>query len=323
MSPITAQQRALREFLGLDDAIAHLRRQRPSMRALEWLGITTLLLAGWWIIEAAWLSEASQNVGLLVAGVLLCAVAYNALMLMVHEAVHNLMGRPSRPLGFIAGAPLLIGVSAFRVLHMRHHRHLGGPGDPDHYGNYRLPSWLLHWMRLTVGFFVYLFAIPLLALRYGTPTERLRIAIEYGAIALVHVALWQVLAASWMIWGWLVPVVVAGYMTAIRGFAQHTLTVPGDPVANTRTMRVGPIVSRALLGENHHTEHHLWPDVPSYNLRAVHRIAWPRLPNRVSNRSYGWLVLRFVARTLRRDARPMGLEPSAAVARQEVACTSP
>ena len=71
---------------------------------------------------------------------------------------------------------------------------------------------------------------------------------------------------------WFVPLLLMGALTAIRGFTQHGITDASDPYLASRTMLPSPMVAFFLLNENYHLEHHLFPEVPSYHLPALHRV---------------------------------------------------
>ena len=84
--------------------------------------------------------------------------------------------------------PVLQNFSAYRVLHLNHHRHLGLPGDPDHYPNYTRWSWLvfaMNWGRLLLGYPAYITAIPLLGFRQGNISDRWWIVFEVGLLVLL------------------------------------------------------------------------------------------------------------------------------------------
>jgi hypothetical protein len=72
-------------------------------------------------------------------------------------------------------------------------------------------------------------------------------------------------------------------------------------------MRPHPVVAFCLLNENYHLEHHLFPEVPSYHLRELHELLWPRLPRAVTGQSYVGFLLRFLRATWRLDETPIGL----------------
>ena len=309
MSPTAFEQTlAARSALvrGIEPEVAQLRRLRPLRRIAEvavflaiWgAGIAVGLLGPWYAVAA---------------GMFLCAVAINALYLLSHEGHHDLLARRpwlNRALNLLLCAPLLHAPTAYLVLHERHHRHLGGPGDPDEYTNYTRRSgllWLMHWMRLTLGTALYMALIPAVALRRATPRQRAVILAEYALLACAWVPLFVLLPIGPLLQFWLLPGILVGYFSAIRALAQHALTERGDPLLSSRTVRCGPVVSFLLLHENLHLEHHLFPEVPSYHLPRLHRLLAPRLDARVEGPSYTRFFLGFVARSLRRDGSVLGL----------------
>jgi fatty acid desaturase len=89
---------------------------------------------------------------------LLAAASLHGISLFTHEAVHGTLSRKrvrNALLGAVCAWPVLQNFSAYRVLHLRHHNHLGEEGDPDHYNNYTRWTWLvfaMHWGRLLIGY---------------------------------------------------------------------------------------------------------------------------------------------------------------------------
>jgi fatty acid desaturase len=247
-----------------------------------------------------------------VGGIALSAIALNAFYLLSHEGHHHLLFRRpamNHAANVLLCVPLLHSPSAYRVLHERHHWHLGGPGDPDEYRNYtsdRRLVWALHWVRLTMGTLVYMPLIPVVAWRRAAPEDRKRILAEYAGMACVWGLAFAFLPLRALLQTWLIPGVAVGYFSAIRALAQHALT--GDePLLASRSVRSGPLVSFLLLNENLHLEHHLFPEIPSYNLPRLRALLRPLLPRAVEGTSYTRFLAGFVARSLRGDDSVMGL----------------
>jgi fatty acid desaturase len=299
--------------IGLDKELAALRKQRPLRRIAEITFFAALWLAGIWAgllgLDAtgieAWL--------LRVSGIAASAAALNAFYLLSHEGHHHLLFR--RPAANHAAnvtlcVPLLHAPSAYRVLHELHHRFLGGPGDPDEYRNYTDSSrlrWALQWVRLTIGTLVYMPLIPVVAWRRAGPEDRRRIAVEYGFMAIVWLAVFALVPMRVLLQVWLIPGVVVGYISAVRALAQHALTDAHDPLLASRSVRSNAIVSFLLLNENYHLEHHLFPEIPSYNLPRLRARLHARLPHTVEAASYSRFLAGFVARSFRGDESMLGL----------------
>ena len=298
----------------LGAALEPVRRLCVAPRALELFAVAAGYTAGAALI-ALGREHAPAPLGVFawIAGTLCAAAALNACVLLMHEGMHGVLfrgARPNRWVSALCGVPVLMSFTAYRVLHLRHHRFLGQAGDPDEYNNYTgspVLVWALHYVRLTVGCYLYLLMIPRLAWRHGTPQERRRIAGEYALIAAVFGALFFALPGVFLLWAWFVPVALVAFLTSARGLTQHGLTDASDPLLASRSLLPGRVVSTLLLNENLHLEHHLFPEVPSYHLPALHDLLDGRLPRRCEGRSYLAFLGRFFAQSLRLDATPVGV----------------
>lgn len=296
---------------GLEPDIAQLRALVPSRRLAE-IGFFAALWAG-----SIALGVAAPNAGgyewlLRAAGIAGAAAALNAFYLLSHEGHHQLLFRSPRVNDLVNLAlcvPLLHAPSAYKVLHELHHRYLGGPGDPDEYSNYTSDSrlrWALQWVRLTMGTLVYMPLIPVVAWRRASRDERRKIALEYTVLAAAWIAIFAAFDIGVLLQVWLLPGVLVGYISAVRALAQHALTKHDDPLLASRSVRSNPIVSFLLLNENYHLEHHLFPEVPSYNLPRLRAALRTRLPYTVEADSYSRFLAGFVIRFFRGDESVLG-----------------
>jgi fatty acid desaturase/membrane-associated phospholipid phosphatase len=300
---------------GLETEIAQLARQDWRKRLAEVVCFGSLGIAGAALTCTA---IAGSRWFFLPFGIVATALALNALVLLMHDGMHEslLQGREwNRVASVLIGSTFLMSFSAYRVLHTRHHRFLGDPRDPDDYKNYtrrRSLVWLLHFVRLSVGSLLYLLLIPILALKFGTDEERRHILTEYAFLGAIYSLLLRFVPISVLGVAWFVPLLIVGTLTAIRGFTQHGITDAADPYIASRTILPNRVVAFLLLNENYHLEHHLFPEIPSYHLPALHRLIWPKLPRAVSGRSYLGFLLHFFRATPQMDESPIGLEhPSA------------
>jgi fatty acid desaturase/membrane-associated phospholipid phosphatase len=298
-----------------------LERELAELRALDWrkraaeltvfaglwgagaaLALASLLRAP---APAAWLGAA--------AGVLLCAVGINAFVLLLHEGMHStLFDRPwlNHAVSVLCGGLVLMSFSAYRVMHTRHHLYLGDPRDPDDYHNYtgrRCLVWCLHYMRLVVGTFLYIVLIPVFALRFGSRTNRIAIALEYLLLMPAWIVFATIVPGPVLLAVWGLPVLLVAYFTSIRGFTQHGITVADDPFLASRSIRPSRLVAFCLLNENFHLEHHLFPEIPSYNLARLNALVDDRIPYRVTGASYLEFIGRFLSATPRMREEPIGL----------------
>ncbi len=229
------------------------------------------------VVAAGHISSAWQWL-LLVPLYLLAAASLHGISLFTHEAVHGTLCRNrlcNDVLGAVCAIPVLQNCSAYRVLHLRHHQHLGDNDDPDHYASYTRWTWLvflMNWLRLLIGYPVYITAIPLLGFKHGTGRDKVRIMMEVTATTILIGAIWMssVPSAS-LLHGWLIPMLFINTMVNIRGMSQHTLLEDSaDEVRGTRTILTVPLVRFFMCNENFHLEHHLYPGVPWHHLHEVH-----------------------------------------------------
>ena len=246
------------------------------------------------------------------AGVGVSALALNAVVLLLHEGMHGALFRNRRlnhAVSVLLGACIGMSFTAYRTLHTLHHDALGTDDDPDDYHAYtRSPVlfWALQGVRLTLGAVLYLVAIPVVAVR-RVPGVRRALAAEYAVMAALYAAAFALVPFDTLLWGWLVPLPVVAAMVQVRGLTQHGLTDRHDALLASRTVRPSRVVAFFLLNENYHLEHHLFPEVPSYHLPALHRAVWPLLPRAVEGRSYLAFLGRFLRASWRLDETPVGV----------------
>jgi len=289
--------------LGLEKEMAELRRQRPVRRIAEIAFFVALWTVG--ILLGV--------TGHVLIGIAASTAALNAFYLLSHEGHHHLLFRnrlANHATNMIFCIPLLHSPSGYRVLHELHHKFLGGRGDPDEYRNYTDNPrfrWALQFVRLTMGTLVYMPMIPIVAWRRADRADRIRLLLECALIACVLTPVFVGVPVRTLLQVWLIPGVIVGYISAVRALAQHALTESDDPLLASRTVHSNRIVAFLLLNENYHLEHHLFPEVPSYNLPRLRELLSARLPRSVEAPSYTRFLAGFIVRFLHGDESLMGL----------------
>jgi fatty acid desaturase len=149
--------------------------------------------------------------------------------------------------------------------------------------------------------------IPVMVARRCTPKEKRRVALEYAVLAAAYFALVVTVPGDVLIHAWLIPILPAGIMFNIRSLAAHALTDTSDPLLASRSIDAHPVVAFFFRNENYHLEHHLFPEIPSYNLKRVHLLVFPRMPRATIARSYLAFLGQFVRQSLRFDETPIGV----------------
>jgi fatty acid desaturase len=298
---------------GLEREFDALRRLRAGRRIAEVVFFAALWAAGIAIGIAALDAGGALEWPLRLTSAALAAAALNAFYLLSHDGHHHLLFRSAtvnHGVNMALCVPLLHSPTAYCVLHELHHRHLGGEGDPDEYRNYTdspRVRWALQWVRLTMGTLVYMPLIPVVAWRRAERPDRRRIALEYGAMALVWIPVFALIPTGVLFQVWLGPGIIVGYVSAVRALAQHALTDAHDPLLASRSVESNQVVSFFLLNENYHLEHHLFPEVPSYNLPRLRALIHTRLPHTIEARSYSRFLTGFIGRFLHGDESVLGL----------------
>jgi len=219
-------------------------------------------------------------------GVVVIGISIQALAILMHEALHGNLFRHrvlDRWAAFAFGVPALFSGTAYRVAHLNHHRNTRTRQDQDEISNLvATPAqyqWLFYaWFAL--GTLLYFVIVPWKALQIaGGGRLRRRIVGEYAAMCLVYAAAMAIAMAAGrgdaVLWYWLLPATVAVVLSNVRGIAEHLGTGFGDAMTRTRTTRSNALVSFLMCNLNYHLEHHLFPGVPWYNLRKLHRLLLP------------------------------------------------
>jgi fatty acid desaturase len=254
--------------------------RRDVLRRLHhlnpWWNLKIVAFAAIWAVSGYAALHAPLVVGL--ACYFVMGATIQGLVILMHEAVHGILFRNRRLnhwIGFLCGAPAFLSVTAYRVGHLPHHRHERGPLDPDELENFsrnpRVLALLLCLTFLAGELFGFYRVGPANAL-HGRPAERRVILVEYGLIVGGFVAAFALVPFHVMLHVWIFPALVARQLTNVRTLAEHSLTDPGQRVTATRTVPSNRFVSFFMCNLNYHIEHHLYPAVPWYNLRHVHRL---------------------------------------------------
>lgn len=257
--------------------------KRVALRELHdvtpgWNWVAAIYPAIW--IGASILITAFPILPVRLFGYAIIGISIHAMAVLTHEASHYSMFRDrtwDRWVGFLMGAPVFVSHTAYRVLHGFHHRYTRDEDDPDEFNNVTKSRFLLSlffYAWLIIGTPVYMFHVGLTGLIRGTWRDRFDILVEYvlllglfgGAYATArHFGRTDILIHCWAL-----PMIIAMVFGNVRSWAEHTMTIPGDPFTRTRTVRSNRVVSFLMCNLNYHLEHHLCPGIPWYNLPKMH-----------------------------------------------------
>jgi len=237
-----------------------------------------------------------------IAGFVVIGISIHAMAVLVHEASHYSIFRNrklDRWIGFLMGVPVLVSCSAYRVLHGYHHRFTREMGDPDEFKNvtdHRLLLSIFFYSWLIIGTPVYLIHVAITAFKNGSRKDRIDVSVEYALLVVICAAVYATLRhyhrTDLIVSCWAYPMVLAMIFGNIRSWAEHAMTIPGNPLTSTRTVTSNRIVSFLMCNLNYHLEHHLLPGIPWYNLQKIHALLQPefKAANSFIYRSY-WRFL--------------------------------
>ena len=282
---------------------------------------------------------------LVIAGAIVCALHYrgiiaylavvltiggrqHSLLILMHEAAHGNLSR-NRRLNSVIGQlfcawPVFVDVTTFRHWHLLHHRHEGGPGDPDFEFRstkdwaFPQPRWRLV-LRLVldaVGFGAY-GVISYLRYYGRAPRERRLLPIAYKIAFYAAVLTCVVTTGTWrlLLLYWVVPMLTTlKCFVRWREIAEH-YGLPADHLLSRTRTTDTTFIEAALIAPlniNFHLEHHLYPGIPWHSLPALRRelLRDPGFCASSSRSSSYWAVLSECALTSHPtrldEARPSG-----------------
>lgn len=263
------------------DEVRQLHRRRPAIHflyAARQVAIIVGASAALWHLEnpVYWIPVA-----------ILQGFTFFNMTTLLHEVVHQSVFRVSRrrterALGLVYAIASGISASQFTRWHLDHHDNLGSDAD-DPKRHWLSPKRNARWFKL-------LYCTPALLPLYFRAAARearsyatdLRRTIRRERLATVLVQL-SAMGALGYFGGWgpvlriqLVPYLfVFPVAFTLNRLGQHYNIDPGHPLKWSTLMGASRLWDFLFLYSNYHLEHHYFPRVPFYNLRALHRRLGP------------------------------------------------
>ena len=267
--------------------------QQLSARS-SWKGMA-LVLHCWLVIGTAMAFGVLWPITIPVA-VMVIGNRQLGLFILMHEAAHGLL-HPNRKINdwlalLFCGSEL----NVYRPYHLQHHRFVQQSEDPDLVLSAPFPVTRDSLRRKIIRdlsgqtFFKQRFGLLATLLRgrpNGAPVwpviraeanrQRAFLMLNAGGFAaFALVGLWW----AWLLM-WLLPMATwLPLVTRLRNIAEHALIVQNgtDPLRHARTTRANG-VERLLLAPywvNYHCEHHMFTQIPCWNLATAHRMLQSR-----------------------------------------------
>jgi fatty acid desaturase len=226
---------------------------------------------------------------------------------MLHEVVHNtvLDGRSAanRVLGWLYAFPSGLSRTQFTRWHLDHHAQLGdGQADPKrhHLSPKRNARWLKALYLTPALFYIYFRGAGRETQTYA-PEVRAKIRRERlltlgGQLGILATIV--TFAGGWLTFKvYLVPYfLVFPVAFTINRLGQHYDIDPEDPAKWSSLLAPSRFWDFTFLWSSYHLEHHYFPNVPFYNLRALHMALGPFFAQRgIVPTTYGRLLWQWFA----------------------------
>lgn len=291
------------DFFSADEWAALTRRSR-------WRGLWLVLHC--WAVIALAMAMGVRWPWTIPLAVLLIGSRQLGLFILMHDAAHGLL-HPNRRLNDRVGAALCSHtLHVYRPYHLQHHRHVQQTQDPDLVlsAPFPIPAASLRrkaFRDLTGQTFYKQRLQPLLMPTAASSTGQ---ELAKGARFLVGNGIgFAMFAAAGHGWAWLamwlLPMMTwLPWISRVRNIAEHALLArnESDPLRQARTTRAGWL-ARVFLAPywvNYHGEHHLFTQVPCWNLPRAHALLQARgiTPRMELRRSYGEVLRRATATTV-------------------------
>ena len=241
---------------------------------------------------AIWAAALTLSPWFLIIAVPLVVAVQQEMLIWVHEGAHRTLFR-NRSLNdywvsFWFASPLGVNAETYRRSHMSHHGRLASADDGDRW-TYELYIRGAAFWRVVIKAIFGVYGFSRAFKKYVTgqydrmdPDNTYPPTITYLLFALF----WNgaglaacILAGRWYVYFvlWIVPLFsVAIVITILRTISEHQpMDYEGrDPISPVIRTTLGPWLERRFLfplNFNYHVEHHLFPQVPFFNLPQLHR----------------------------------------------------
>ena len=215
------------------------------------------------------------------AAAIVNTLAFYLLFTPAHEAVHgNIRGRSGLPraletfVGYVSAGAFLFPYPVFSYVHRTHHKHTNHPErDPDFWVAGKQPlKVLLSCLSMLPDYYHYYFSRSRALL--ANPAERAGYFFSLATLALI--------VTGFVLWGiaagfatplvlWFAPALIAStFLAFVFDYLPHR---PHEDRRRYRDTRVTlfPGLTLALLSQNLHLIHHLYPSIPYYRYPEAFR----------------------------------------------------
>ena len=216
----------------------------------------------------------------------------HAIAYYMHDAAHKIFLTDKKINDFfgeyLMAFPLFISMHAYRATHLKHHRYTNTKEDPDWIFKEGDKEWAFPMTKLQIFFIlikslmgfdlIRMFKIiiksnqsPFSKNKLENPKNKIRVFLYFFISFIFTIAnLWW-----YFIIFWIIPVLTYfAFIYRLRIIAEHSATSNNHLLSKTRTTipNLFDKIFIAPVNMSYHLEHHIFPNIPSYNLRKLHSI---------------------------------------------------
>lgn len=257
-------------------------------------GIFSILIEWFLIGLAIWLSEAYDSIALTALCLFFIAGRQHALGFCVHEGVHYLVSKNKKFNDFFvnifAAWPMFMEIKTYRGNHMAHHRYNNTEKDPD-WVRKNTDEWVFPRGRkkLALDFIRSFLGLESLKTFYAlsgieaqkkglthktTLSKELKLAKMFYYLGLIITFSYFGVLGNFLLY-WILPLLTwVQVLNRLRKISEHFGVDHEHPDYRTRTV-VPNILEKIFIAPkniHYHCEHHLYPQVPYYNLGKLHKM---------------------------------------------------
>lgn len=231
------------------------------------------------ILAVAGLCEAYFHPFVYAVGVVIIACRQHALLVGMHEAAHQRISKHGwlndLASDWLGAYPALMSTAMYRKNHLEHHHFTNTDKDPDWTRKIPFPDW--HYPQTksqaagVLGKTLLIGGLQWMVLAWRTSWKDPKKMAYFAACAvgITVLGIWPQFLLYWA-----VPLLTLfPTIQRIRSIAEH-FALPHEHELN-ETRNVIPSAFERFLFSPHnvgyHLDHHLFPSVPQYNLKALHR----------------------------------------------------
>lgn len=233
--------------------------------------------------------------------VIVIASRQHALLVLTHDAIHFRIAKSKKVNDILSqlllAFPILVSLQKWRFIHLYHHQYTYTDKDPDVaiFGRYPIAKQKLHHYLIKDFFglnihhtYKYFTDVPFLTVKFNKRflgEERFEKYQKVKDISFFYVFWFVAFSVGFLLIGldflyyfvlyWFIPFATfLQVFLRLRGALEHgAVANKNDELLQTRTYILGPFLAYFFAPKyvNYHLEHHLYPNIPFYNLPKLHK----------------------------------------------------